>query len=108
MLKFLGEVCGSVILDGLFEDYLIKALGAKTYKGMSDATKRVAMQRWQNDIKPHYAGLEDEDGDLDLGYIIPIPGMPNGILYMEKYVQLQHSVDLGLLTRFKRARQSNF
>ncbi|KAJ5640148.1 uncharacterized protein N7484_008010 [Penicillium longicatenatum] len=78
-----GEVCGSVILDGLFEDYLIKALGAKTYKGMSDATKRVAMQRWQNDIKPHYAGLEDEEGDLDLGYIIPIPGMPNGILYME-------------------------
>ncbi|KAJ5548339.1 hypothetical protein N7513_005573 [Penicillium frequentans] len=78
-----GEVCGSVILDGLFENYLIRTLGKKVYKGMGNATKRIAMQRWQNDIKPHYSGPDDENEDLDLGYVIPIPAMPNGILYME-------------------------
>ncbi|KAJ5999493.1 hypothetical protein N7451_007303 [Penicillium sp. IBT 35674x] len=78
-----GEVCGSVILDGLFEDYLIKSLGKKVYKGLSNATKRFAMQRWQNDIKPHYSGPEDENEDLDPGYVIAMPAMPNGQLYME-------------------------
>ncbi|KAJ6115348.1 hypothetical protein N7486_001126 [Penicillium sp. IBT 16267x] len=78
-----GEVCGSVILNGLFEDYLIKFMGKKVYKGMSNVTKRLAMQRWQNDIKPHYSGPENENEDLELGYVIPIPAMPNGQLYME-------------------------
>lgn len=84
ILTISGEVCGSVILDGLFENYLIRTLGKKVYKGMGNATKRIAMQRWQNDIKPHYSGPDDENEDLDLGYVIPIPAMPNGILYMEQ------------------------
>lgn len=85
ILMIPGEVCGSVMLDGLFEDYLIKVMGAKKYKGLSNATKRVTMQRWQNDIKPHYSGPDDEEEDLQIGYVIPLPGMPNGIIYMEKY-----------------------
>ena len=98
ILTVSGEVCGSVILDGLFEEYLIKSLGKKVYKGLGNATKRVAMQRWQNDIKPHYSGPQDENEDLDLGYLIPITGMPNSILYMEKYVPLKERRNGNMLT----------
>lgn len=84
ILTVTGEVCGSVILDGLFEKYLVQSLGKKVYKGMDNSTKRIAMQRWQNDIKPHYSGPDDENEDLDLGYVIPIPAMPKGVLYMEQ------------------------
>jgi hypothetical protein len=83
ILTVLGEICGSVMLDGRFEDYLIKTLGEEKYKGMSDATRIFAMERWQNQIKPHYSGPEDEE-DLDSSYMIAIPGMDKDILHMEK------------------------
>ncbi|KAJ5771670.1 hypothetical protein N7520_002199 [Penicillium odoratum] len=78
-----GEVCGSVMLDERFEEYLIQTMGRKNYKELSNSTKRVVMQRWQNDIKHHYSGPQDEDEDLDMGYVIPLPGIENGIHYME-------------------------
>ncbi|KAJ5633351.1 hypothetical protein N7490_009690 [Penicillium lividum] len=81
--KGTGEVCGSVMLDERFEEYIIQTMGRKKYKGLSDSTKRVAMQRWQNDIKHHYSGPQDEVEDLDIGYVIPLPGMENGLHYME-------------------------
>lgn len=92
MVDFLGDMCGSVVLDELFEAYLRESMGEEAYQAMPDVNKRHALQRWQTDIKVSYSGPEDDHDCIDGGYMVPIPGVPDlpekqisqGMLYMEK------------------------
>ncbi|KAJ5988528.1 hypothetical protein N7481_003738 [Penicillium waksmanii] len=85
-----GEVCGSVMLDERFEAFLSNAVGETRYLGLPDSSKRHALLKWQNDIKPSYSGPE-KDEFLDAGYTVPIPGVPDfpekqiyqGMLHLE-------------------------
>ncbi|KAJ5726922.1 hypothetical protein N7493_005949 [Penicillium malachiteum] len=84
-----GAICGSTKLDDAFQDFLVETL-RKKYKYLSDQGRRVALRRWQDDVKPFFAGKEDQDGFLDTGSILPLPGVPDmlekqvygGILHM--------------------------
>ncbi|KAJ5931069.1 hypothetical protein N7466_006562 [Penicillium verhagenii] len=78
-----GEICGSVMLDELFEQYVKRTIGETEYNGLNESSKRIAMQKWQNDIKPLYSGPVDDDGFTYTGDAIPIPGIKDGILHME-------------------------
>lgn len=81
------------MLDERFEAFLSNKIGEKEYKKLPDSTKRVALQRWQTDIKTAYAGPEDDEF-LDGGYMVPLPGVSDlpkksihqGMLHMSKYV----------------------
>ncbi|KAJ5715488.1 uncharacterized protein N7483_012669 [Penicillium malachiteum] len=84
-----GAICGSTKLDDAFQAFLVETLGKK-YKYLSDQGRRVALRRWQDDVKPFFAGKDDQDGFLDTGSIVPLPGVPDipdkqiysGILHM--------------------------
>ncbi|KAJ5573352.1 uncharacterized protein N7459_007779 [Penicillium hispanicum] len=86
-----GAVCGSVILDERFEDFLVRIIGKNRYNSLPAASKLIAMRHWQNYIKPSYQGRVHSDGFADIGYFAPLPGLPDlpefhltgGLLYME-------------------------
>ncbi|KAJ5949847.1 hypothetical protein N7454_001431 [Penicillium verhagenii] len=82
-LTLAGDTCGSVILDGLFEEFLKQTIGENEYNALDKSAKRIAMQKWQNDIKPLYCGPVDDDGFDYVGDAIPIPGIKDGILHIE-------------------------
>ena len=91
-LTFLGDVCGSVILDELFEKFLADKIGEETYKEIPLATRSFALHHWQDYVKPNYQGPPEPEEFGDIGYSIPFPGMPDkpninlvgGILYMDR------------------------
>ncbi|KAJ5618585.1 hypothetical protein N7528_006696 [Penicillium herquei] len=84
-----GAICGSMKLDEAFQFYLVETLGKK-YKRLTDEGQRLAMRRWQNEVKPFFSGKDDDDVLLEMGSIIPLPGVPDipakrvysGVLHM--------------------------
>lgn len=91
-LMFPGDVCGSVILDELFEKFLADKIGEDTYKEIPHATRSFALHHWQDYVKPNYQGPPDPEEFEDIGYSIPFPGIPDkpkinlvgSILYMDR------------------------
>lgn len=79
------------MLDERFEDFLSDTIGIKEYHQLADISKRQALERWENHIKPAYSGPETDDL-LDAGYMVPLPGIRDfpekqihkGMLHMEK------------------------
>jgi hypothetical protein len=75
---FLGDVCGSVILDELlFEKFLADKIGEETYKEISHATRFFALHHWQDYVKPNYQGPPEPEEFEDIGYSIPFTGIPD-------------------------------
>ncbi|EAW11693.1 uncharacterized protein ACLA_093920 [Aspergillus clavatus NRRL 1] len=72
-----GNICGSVLLDKRFEDHLIGILGERKYRNLSQKSREFAMKYWQENIKPHFAGLSDEDdsGYSGVDYFVPLAGV---------------------------------
>ncbi|KAJ5099054.1 hypothetical protein N7532_006055 [Penicillium argentinense] len=88
-----GEICGSFMLDELFQEFLVEAIGERAYNKMPAANKRQIMERWRTDVKHAYSGPEDANDYVDTGHMIPVPGVPdvpgknimNGMLHMENW-----------------------
>ncbi|EAW23710.1 uncharacterized protein NFIA_032750 [Aspergillus fischeri NRRL 181] len=68
-------ICGSVLLDKRFENYLAGLLGEKTYQRLSHKTRETAMNYWQD--FPNFAGalIEDDDGYSEVAYSVPLNGV---------------------------------
>ncbi|KAJ5261133.1 Heat shock protein 70 family [Penicillium angulare] len=87
----LGALCGSTTLDNSFQKFLMETIGEMNYMSLSEESKRMAMHRWINDIKPYFAGQDDDDGYLDGGYFVPVAGVQdspkmhikNGMLHLD-------------------------
>ncbi|KAJ5689948.1 hypothetical protein N7462_004340 [Penicillium macrosclerotiorum] len=82
-----GALCGSVMLDQLFQEFLTKQIGKKKYQSLPGAAKQIIMHQWQNEIKHEYSGPNNCDG-FDAGYYLTIPGpkipgTQDGMLYIE-------------------------
>ncbi|KAL2824383.1 hypothetical protein BDW59DRAFT_180259 [Aspergillus cavernicola] len=68
-----GGICGSMLLDRIFEDFLRQKMGTKIYDALSRMSKEVAVTYWQDRVKPNFSGqYDDEFADVD--YFIPVPG----------------------------------
>lgn len=88
---FLGDVCGSVILDQRFEEFLASRIG-EIYKLLPRAARTTILTHWQDYIKPNYQGPLEYEDFADMGYCIPIPGIPDnpdinlvgGVLHMDR------------------------
>ncbi|KAJ5355531.1 uncharacterized protein N7496_012743 [Penicillium cataractarum] len=86
-----GAICGSVVLDERFEEFLTIRIGKERYNQLPRTSKAFALKYWQDYVKPNYQGPLDTDDFADVGYCIPIPGIPdipnvnvaNGVLYMD-------------------------
>ncbi|KAJ5116879.1 Heat shock protein 70 family [Penicillium angulare] len=71
--------------------FLMETIGETNYMCLSKESKRMAMHRWINDIKPYFAGQDEDDGYLDGGYFVPVPGVEdsakqhikNGMLHLD-------------------------
>ncbi|KAL4747143.1 hypothetical protein BDW72DRAFT_209839 [Aspergillus terricola var. indicus] len=62
VVEGMGAVCGSLLLDGRFEEHLRKKMGIKAYDALS-----------QERVKPNFTGqFDDEFGEVE--YFIPIAG----------------------------------
>lgn len=104
------------MLDELFEAFLRGSIGEATYRAMPHINKRHALQRWQSDIKPSYSGPEDDEGFLDAGYMVPVPGIPDlpkkqisqGMLHMEKYRESSYESKMQMLIDLQRGRSEDF
>ncbi|GIJ99522.1 hypothetical protein Aspvir_001655 [Aspergillus viridinutans] len=72
-----GAVCGSVLLDKRFENYLAGLLGEKTYERLSHKTRETALNHWQDIVKPNFAGvsIEDDDPYSQVDYSVPLNGV---------------------------------
>lgn len=87
-------MCGSMILDKHFKDFLIKLVGMNNWEALPDLTKTIILNRWTDEIKTHYEGPDTSEDYLDTGGFIPLPGIPDipektiegGMFYMEKYI----------------------
>ncbi|KAL4812725.1 hypothetical protein BDW67DRAFT_188408 [Aspergillus spinulosporus] len=67
-----GAVCGSLLLDGRFEELLWKR-GIKAYDAVSLNSKEAAITYWQERVKPNFIGqFDNEFGQVE--YFIPIAG----------------------------------
>lgn len=70
-----GGVCGSMILDERFEDFLKKSIGFQVYESLPERTRLVALRYWQNEIKPQFTGIDCDDDWVDISWQIPLPGV---------------------------------
>jgi hypothetical protein len=102
-LIFSGAICGSVILDQRFEEFLSSRIGEETYKRLPHTARSFALKHWQDYIKPNYQGTLDSEDFADVGYCVPIPGIPDipninlegGFLHMDRYAR-SHKFEMRL------------
>lgn len=89
----MGDVCGSVLLDGRFDALLRERMGKKAYRALSRKSRETAMTFWRERVKPNFMGDYDEDfGEVE--HFIPVagaandPGVPieGGFFVLSKYV----------------------
>ncbi|KAL5001046.1 hypothetical protein BDV10DRAFT_161271 [Aspergillus recurvatus] len=68
-----GAVCGSLLLDGRFEELLRRKMGPEAYDALSPKSKEAAVTYWQERVKPNFTGqFDDEFGEVE--YFIPVAG----------------------------------
>ncbi|RDW83641.1 Hsp70 family protein [Aspergillus mulundensis] len=68
-----GAVCGSVLLDGRFDEHLKQKMGLEKYDALKHKSKEAAMTYWQERVKPNFTGhFDDEFGEME--YFIPVAG----------------------------------
>lgn len=71
---------------------MIETAGKSNWEGLTEEARQVALNRWQEKVKPLYEGPETSDEYQPVSYI-PVPGaedvpenqIEGGIFYMEKY-----------------------
>ncbi|KAL4960015.1 Hsp70 family protein [Aspergillus stella-maris] len=68
-----GAVCGSLLLDGRFEELLRDRMGGGAYWKLSPKAKATAITYWQDRVKPNFTGSYDDDF-ADVEYFIPVAG----------------------------------
>lgn len=66
-----------MVLDERFERFLEELLGFQAFELLPERTKNAALRYWQDSIKPQYAGTDSEDGQEDVGWELPLPGIPD-------------------------------
>lgn len=66
-----------MILDERFERFLEELLGFQAFELLSERTRNAALRYWQDWIKPQYTGIDSEDGEEDVGWELPLPGIPD-------------------------------
>ncbi|CRG91300.1 hypothetical protein PISL3812_08348 [Talaromyces islandicus] len=71
-----GGLCGSMILDERFENFLEDLIGPKRFKKLSKRTKDSAHRYWQEVVKPNFVGKSDDDFDA-CERAVPLPGAKN-------------------------------
>ncbi|KAL4945270.1 hypothetical protein BDV06DRAFT_219524 [Aspergillus oleicola] len=68
-----GEICGSLLLDGRFEDLLRRRMGGMKYRRLSEKTREAAITYWQERVKPNFTGKYDDDY-ADVDYFVLVAG----------------------------------
>ncbi|EED18605.1 conserved hypothetical protein [Talaromyces stipitatus ATCC 10500] len=72
-----GDGCGSIILDEHFEQFLENLPGFQAFELLPEHTGNAALQYWQDSIEPRYTRTDQEDDQDDVGWELPLLGLPN-------------------------------